>query len=545
MEQPTKIAVYDLETDPFKHGRIPKVFSAGWFDGTVFSSKWGTEPEVMRWIINKISKFNGIVYAHNGGKFDFLGYVVKYAAKKLYGDRARVIAGRIVECPLGEAKVRDSYAILPARLASYDKGDIDYNKFESCNRQQHKREILDYLARDCRSLHVLVERFLATHGTRPLTAASAGFAFLKSQGHTIDPFSESLDKKFRKFYFGGLVQAKKPGRHVGRFSIYDIKSAYPEAMTHEHATGKHFEFIESPKRVMPTDFVVFSGKSGGLFLHRGKEKLTSPMDGIFHVTGWEYLSAKRLKKLKGTVLYVERAKQLQSYSRYVTHWYAEKEECENKGDAAGRHIAKIMLNAAYGKFAQRPDRYKEYAFMPHDESTVGTSWIQGIIDEENKYSIWEKDSGVGRYYNVATAASITGRVRSRVFTAIQETGAYYADTDSVICDSNRSPKGIGNVLGSWSLETEGDLLYVAGKKLYAMRILAKHAKDGETAKKKGYYWDDKQGRAWKIASKGVRLIPDEMRRICEGETVEWKNEAPSFSVKSSPGFVTRRVRMTV
>ena len=143
------VAVADLETDPFKKQRVPKVFAAGWSDHTgTITTKWGTQKVVLDWLTEKIKKYEGIVYFHNGGKFDFLGYIVKHSSEVLYGERAKVIGGRIVQCRFGSSDVRDSYAILPAKLGSYDKGEIDYAKFEKGEREKHKVEIIEYLVRD-------------------------------------------------------------------------------------------------------------------------------------------------------------------------------------------------------------------------------------------------------------------------------------------------------------------------------------------------------------------------------------------------------------
>jgi hypothetical protein len=204
-----------------------------------------------------------------------------------------------------------------------------------------------------------------------------------------------------------------------------------------------------------------------------------------------------------------------------------------------RHIAKIMLNSAYGKFAQRPDRFRDYAFMPADIATTKT-WQQAYLNEETNLSIWERPSaGFGTYYNVATAASITGFVRSCLLRAIAQCNPYYCDTDSVIVYKGHVPSPIGDSLGNWSLECEGDRLYIAGKKMYAFRLIGC---DSETAKKKGYYWDGEH--AWKMATKGARLLPGEVLRMCQGETITWENAAPTFSLKDDVKFLTRRLKMT-
>ena len=76
-----KIAVIDFETDPFEHGEQPCAFACGFSTGDVTETKWGSEPQVVKWAIEKVKKFKGIVYAHNGGKFDFPGYIFRYAGE--------------------------------------------------------------------------------------------------------------------------------------------------------------------------------------------------------------------------------------------------------------------------------------------------------------------------------------------------------------------------------------------------------------------------------------------------------------------------------
>jgi hypothetical protein len=536
-----KVATADLETDPFKAGRLPKVFAAGWCDGGATQTMWGKQGKVLKWLVGKIKNHNGLVYFHNGGKFDFLGFIVKYHGKELYGERARIINGRIVQCRMGRSEVRDSYAILPAKLGSYDKGEIDYERFESDKRELYKGEILAYLRRDVESLRELVVTFLKLHGTRPLTAASAGFSHLRSLGYDTDSLSIYQDAKFRKFYFGGRVAAFKPGIHDGSFNLYDIKSAYPHAMCHAHAIGSEFEFLVlKPQEVVGSDFILFEGEGGGHLLSRKGSKKDQ-----YHCTGWEYLALPEEVRAGGKIVYVERCRKLGDFIRYVVHWFAVKQKAELDGDLATRHIAKIMLNSAYGKFAQNPEKYRDHFFMPAQEP-VARGFEVGYLDDANEICIWECPSqSPKRYYNVATAASITGLVRARLLKAIHETAPYYCDTDSIICDGDRAPAGVGSSLGEWGLELQGDRLCIAGKKLYALRVLPKYCATPKEAKKKGYWWDQKDERGWKMATKGVRLSPDELRRVCLGETVRWTNDAPTYSIHDSEcNFISRDIKMT-
>jgi hypothetical protein len=541
-ENEYKFATIDFETDPFKYGRFPCAFACGFFDGHVYSSVWGKESVVIRWAINRIKRFEGIVYAHNGGRFDFLGILFKQAGADLHGEPVRCIGGRVVQMRFGSAELRDSYAILPAPLRSYDKGDIDYAKLEASCRHKHKREILDYLSRDVQSLHKLVKVFLLDHGIAPLTAASAGMRFSKKLGIDIERFNDTDDAKFRKWYSGGLVLARKPGIHHGNFKVYDIKSAYPYAMVHPHSSGRDFDFISRPRQIQGNDFVMYRGTANDAFLRRDGQSSRWGGDGDFYVTGFEYLEANRRGKLRGHALFVERPQTTLDFKPYVSHFFDSKQRNEREGNKAGRLIDKIMLNALYGKFAQRPDRYRDYVLMPAGEPTCG-EWEEESVYDECGFSVWSRPAKAYGYYNVSTAASITGFVRAMLMRALYENDPHYCDTDSIISNTPFVAGINGNgELGSWSLETEGDLLYIAGKKLYALRILRSICATEADAIKNGYQWH--RGRAWKIASKGCRLTPDQMKSICEGKKVVYKNDAPSYSLLNSPFFVKRTIRAT-
>jgi hypothetical protein len=534
-----RFATIDFETDPFKHGRYPKAFAVGFYDGVCYQSKWGEENAVIQWAIRKVAGFPGIVYAHNGGRFDFLGILFKKSGETIWGERVHCIAGRIVKMQFGEAELRDSYAILPAPLRAYDKGEISYTLLEAKVREKHKRKILDYLARDCRSLYDLVAAFLALHGTSPLTAASAAMKYCRKLGTKVETLNESTDARFRRFYSGGLVLARKPGIHHGKFSIFDIKSAYPYAMVHSHSAGKDFDFQRAPREISPHGFYLVRGTARECFLRRSREGNMFGGKGEFYVTGWELLAAR--KHFKGTIIFGEVPKLTTDFKPFVNHFFEQKQHSESRGDKAGRLIAKIMLNALYGKFAQRGDRFRDYVIMPVDEP-ICEPWEEECVWEEYGFAVWGKPSDHGNFYNVATAASITGFVRAMLMKAIYEYDPYYCDTDSIITDGKWGEIRGNGELGSWGKEAEGDLLYIAGKKLYALRILQDIAPCSKSASEKGYHWDGK--RAWKIASKGCRLNPEEMKALCQGKTIEYRNEAPSFSLLNSPFFIKRNIRAT-
>lgn len=540
-----QVAVIDFETDPFKAGRIPQAFACGFAAGETCETKWGEEKEVIAWAVAKVEKFPGIVYAHNGGKFDFPGYLFKGCAKKLWGEAVHYVGSRIVSVKLGRAELRDSFAILPAPLREHDKGKISYAKFEKHRRNRHRSEILEYLRRDCFSLLALVRRFHAEHGAKVLTAASAAMAAIKASGVKVETMGETLDAKFRAWYFGGMVLAVKPGIHRGLFRVYDIKSAYPHAMLSDHALCLKFKFISKPSIIQGTDFVCVKCSTPGFFPTRTKDGLRWPVKpGLFYVTGWEYLAAKKTGQLKGaTVKFVERPERTGNFKAYVQKFYEQKAEAEKRGDTAGRLIAKILINSGYGKLAQRPDRWRDYLVVS-DRDVIPSpnleEWEEEFVDDDCHFAIWSRPAkSPPRYYNVAAAASITGFVRSRLIFARAVNAVYYCDTDSIITPDKINT---GDGLGEWGLETEGDRLLIAGKKLYGLRITRKFCPDKKTADKKGYHWY--KGRGWKIASKGARLTPSQLEKVAAGKIVHYRNIAPTFSFTSPTRWITRNIRKT-
>jgi hypothetical protein len=567
-----KIAVVDFETDPFVHGEIPQAFACGWCDEKGTQTYWSeTEEKVIAWAVDRILKFEGVVYAHNGGKFDFPGYIFRGAKKAMLYQPVMLIGSRIVQMKLGLAEIRDSYAILPSPLSAYDKGEIDYGKFKKGVRTKYRAEILDYLRRDCDSLRQLVLRFIAEHGLKPLTAASAAMAAMKRMAKVkTESLDQSQDEKFRKFYFGGRVQCFRPGIHITKgadipkgcdgvkfktvnsnFNVYDIKSAYPHAMLSPHACSDEFDFIANPVSVEPSDFVVLSGVANGSFPRRTKKGLFFPNEGEFYISGWEYLAARDNSVLgKHKILCLERPKIITDYSDYVMHFYRQKEEAEKSGDKAGRLIAKILINSGYGKLAQRVDKWEEHMVVKSSDVIPEESpdkWdlkhetTESYCDEASGFAVWSRPSQKpGSLYNVAAAASITGFVRSRLIPVIKRHRPYYCDTDSVIIAGEMKT---GKELGDWDFETAGDLLVIAGKKLYGLRITKDICPDEKTADAKGYDWDGERG--WKMATKGCRLTPAELMRVAKGETVEYHNIAPTFSLRAQTRFISRSIRKTV
>lgn len=526
------IAVIDCETDPFRYGRVPVPFLWGWYDGKRYES-WPQEH--LGVFIEFIKKQRCIVYAHNGGKFDY-----HFLKPHINADEEiMIINGRLARFKIGACEFRDSWNIIPAKLASYQKTDIDYTKLEKEVRNQtdNWREIQAYLRDDCVNLYDLVSRFIERFGLR-LTQAGASMNEWKNiSNEKPENSGEEFFKFFQPYYYGGRVQCFKHGIIDHPFKVLDINSAYPYAMLHNHPRGLDYERSEGYRD--GAHFYRLLAKSTGAFPYRDikRGKLDFPADGKmreFFVTGWELQTARDTGTLR-RARFIESFtfKRTGNFEAYIRQFYEERLKARAEGDKIGDLFAKLFMNSLYGKWAANPDKYKTYqivdAHVPDPENLSEFEWLADFGGRwlESK----PLDPSRRRYYNVATAASITGFVRAMLWQAICSCGTdsvMYCDTDSLATSRIGSDIELGGKLGNW--KDEGDFIRagIAGKKLYVFQRVKPDAK----------------GELYKTAAKGVRLTPEKLFAVAGGETVTYEPEVPTFSPLKDPHFTPRRIVAT-
>lgn len=323
-------------------------------------------------------------------------------------------------------------------------------------------------------------------------------------------------------------------------------------MSHPHAWGEDYEGwtgILPPKNV-GASFIRLTCRALGVFPKTAKDgTLDFPAHGEiedFSVTGWEYLAAKETGKLQEvTIRESFTFNRHQDFKNYVDHFYQLKKKLDPK--TAEYLYAKLFLNSLYGKFAANPERYRNYWVIPSKEGVelangkilggfVGCQF-DSFIGSRKQFALisapLEEDQQ--RYYNVATAGSITGFVRASMWRAVcKARRPYYCDTDGLWCEGLNLP--ISKELGEWKLEFEGSRLAIAGKKLYA-------ASDGSPWT--GWNQDGSAPKGWKVASKGVKLSGPDIFKVANGEVLTHRKEGPSMSLKMGNRWVERKVRKTV
>lgn len=524
MARAKRIATIDAETDPFKWGRIPQPFIWGFYDGNKFKTFTETAD-----LVSFLRTQDIFVFAHNGGKFDY-HYLLPFADPN---QQVMLIDGRLSKFKIGKCTFLDSYNILPAPLSAMQKDDIDYNLMEKGIREKHMAEITEYLKGDCIYLFDHIREYRENYGGA-LTQAGSAFKFWQQYEDIKPPTSNAAYyRRIKPFYFGGRVSPFERGTFHGDFKIYDINSAYPTAMLDEHPFGvEYFTVARVPDKMLPKAFLIVECDShGALPLRDSKGGVSFPHGRHqFHCTGWEFMAGlntntiRNVKIIKAWVFAETR-----SYKPYVDFFYQQKLAAERAGNKTQRMFAKLFLNSLYGKFGTNGAKHCDYVLKDRDLPPSQRRIMQheGFDPAHvvGGLQIWQRaiEEAQQTYYNLAVSASITGWVRAYLWESICKVKRpLYCDTDSIICENGDSlPKG--DQLGEWDLEGEAVKVAIAGKKLYSCEL-----KNGE----------------YKTACKGVRLTPQEIERVANGETVEYFNHAPSGGIKSARQFVSRKVRKT-
>lgn len=567
------IHTMDTETDPFEFGEVPEPFTVGHYTGTAYYEFFGDDclQQYIQFLkeIEEEDKKDLIVYVHNGGRFDFHFFL------EFCGSELIIINGSIAEFSIEGVKFRDSIFILPRALSSYKKDEIDYNIFKKENRYRDGNifKILEYQKKDCIYLHEWVSSFIESYGIH-LTLAGAAFKQLKLTDYKVTNSSELYDTKYRDFYYGGRTEVFKSGSHYGDVEYYDINSAYSFAMLDEHPHGT--EVIELP--YIPSTGVYFAKikaiSSGALpFRDPDTYALTFPNDAIeriYNVTSWEIRAGLDTNTLRITeVIRVYKHTRTANFKTFVNKFFKLKKQHEDAGDMTARGFVKLILNSVYGKFAVNCRNYKKYEITKLGDlpDELYTLYIKYNITSINKLAsalnndkdlsdskreklmksvtwkisqdmttvtIWERDDPGKIYYNVATAASITGYVRALMWRSIcLSDSPIYCDTDSIMCKRFNGDKS--DKIGGWSKECLFSELHIGGKKLYA-----------------GLTCEDSDGNniegldIWKTASKGARLEPLDIKKIvAENSVIVWQKAAPSFSLKYGARFIERKIKKTV
>lgn len=230
--------------------------------------------------------------------------------------------------------------------------------------------------------------------------------------------------------------------------------------------------------------------------------------------------------------------QTRDFAEYVNYWFKEKAEAKESGDKIRELFAKLMLNSCYGKFGQDGRNFEKFCIRElGDWPEPIRDRFGELIDEhrqwtqysktETGYCFYKRPDPSDKFYNVATAASVTGFVRAFMWESIlQAEEPLYCDTDSIICADFKGDVGKG--IGQWDLEARISEAHIAQRKMYACRVWP--------------FSDKGPVDQTKIASKGVRLNFSQIKEGMEkGLITRFEKDAPSFSLRFGERFTSRDI----
>jgi hypothetical protein len=572
------IYAFDIETDKFEHGAELKPFACGLYSlqsngKELYVEYFGDDClQQMKQTLDVLPP--GIVYAHNGGKFDMffcIDWFAEQTQMMIIGSRLvrGYITGRIASEKRHE--FRDSYSIIPIALKQYEKEEIDYRIFDRAfrNKPKNKATILAYLKSDCINLYNMVNDFWNRFGDN-LTIGSTAMKELKKL-HKFEELEQTHDKWIRPlFYYGGRVQCFESGiikpSAGSRIIAYDINQCYPNVMRNMlHPVSQPNTFVGN-EITKQTYFVTVYGRNNGAFPIRTKDDglCFTKERGVFSVTIHEYNAAIETGMFEcEDVIECINFERAIKFDKFVDKYHALRKQAQLNGDKGGKQFYKTIGNSAYGKFSQNPDNYYNYMFASieddmhtynDDGSIAEDSYFADTIMFDAGMTLWKKRTYMSKRFNVATGASITGGARSLLIRALATCKRpLYCDTDSIICEQlNDVPIHDVNI-GCWKVEHYAHTLAIGGRKMYALFGDVCPTCNGTKKRMNDECKDVKKRNTMfhsfcciKLACKGAMLDPDQIIQVANGETVTWNATAPTINFKNHTfEYVKRKIKRTV
>lgn len=392
----------------------------------------------IEWLLTNLND-GDIVYAHYGGRYDFL-FIIDYVNTT---KKARIVKFIIINGSVAQMIVRfndksimfrDSAHILPASLLRLTNDfNVEHKKL-SMNYDIGVRDanFIQYFNNDLMGLYEVLskEEFL----TDKLTLASNSMnSFIKDfYPNKMSINNIRIDNYFRESYYGGRTEVfRMKGEEL---NYYDVNSLYPYVMrefkyplpianNYVYSTeldsisdGIYNCTITAPKIHIPVLPVRLDGK---LIFPYGTWTGTyaSPELRLAIELGYDVKINSGFSFIESNYIFKD----------YVDYWY----KIKSTSSGSKKAVAKLMLNSLYGKFGQQ--RVKtEYKLVngkniPEFSVVIG-GFAFNLTERENKYS---------KFLHSEIASLITSYARVHLYRLMLRAGLdriYYADTDSIITD---------------------------------------------------------------------------------------------------------------
>lgn len=425
-----KFIVFDIESNNWKDYVI-----GGIFDGENFHHY-----DTLKGLTDALNKYDNVkIFAHFGGIFDFLFLINQWGVDKMLNCDLIMRGSSIFSFKMGSNTFYDSSGILPFSLEKAAKAfDVEHKKLniDHSKTKYITKSLIKYLEHDCKALHEVISKFYEAKILRNVnfkaTLASQSLEVLRKYLTAPIPSinNKEVDQFIRQAYAGGRVEIFKPiyeDSHAPLY-YYDFNSLYPSVMQTMDVPGKLKRISKDITPLSFTDCIVEAPKDIYLPLlwQKTKQKFTFPVGkfrGVF--PGLELIEAKK----QGYIIHkVNKSFEFENlgslFKDYINDLYFLK---NNAKDNVQRQIAKLLLNAGYGRMAIKRERET----LCIDDGGTGITPLDIYIGE---LRLAKKATHFKGFSHAGIGALVTAHARIKLFKAMQsvESELYYCDTDSIV-----------------------------------------------------------------------------------------------------------------
>lgn len=387
---------------------------------------------------------------------------------------------------VNKVTIYDSLKILPFSVENIAKGwglieqklEIDYREFREIGHELTEKEV-EYLKHDvvivAKALKILFEQGLdrMTQGSNALHNYKETVGKAKFEKWFPIP---SYDRHVRKSYKGGFTYLKPEYADVdiGETIVLDVNSLYPSVMYYDPMPYGEGEFFNGKYQEDPV-YNLYVQKLKCQFELKEDHIPTIQLKNNLAFMPNEYITDSKGEDITMTLTSVDLALFFDHYNvynvewidgwkfksvvglfkDYIDYWIQIKIESTINGNKSMRQLAKLMLNALYGKFALNPKVRSKYPFMDDE----------GVI----KYKIGPEEERNPIY--IPVGSFITAWARNKTIRSAQKVynRFVYADTDSLHLLGTELPDNLeisDTKLGAWAHEGTFDRSRYLRQKTY-------------------------------------------------------------------------------
>lgn len=487
--------------------------------GGIFNKKTGAYK--VHWDPNAMARDllarEGIYYAHNGGRYDFL-WLIDQCAKMGVKYQGRPRGAGLLSVKIGKLEVRDSYALIPMSLAAgSEMGKVQKSKLRlecDCRAETKDKQAADcggfcrlgrltwgeraiveeYLETDCRSTAAMLDA-LSEFTTRDeielrLTVGASAWRTAKNWiGLEPCGYDVATYTTIREGYYGGRCEVHRATGARGH--RHDIHASYPAALARVNLPAGQPRSLAGAEAARAWE----RGAPGVFWADcyvprcsvpplptRVDERLLYPWGAIrgawTRVTlGHALACGAQLRRVTRAYVWPREAPVLAPFAERVWSlrdaraFVGSKSDLEKapqsvKASNAYSKWLKWLANSLTGKLAQRPINSTLH-FTPHGENVEfdiepvrqtarGTYHIiPSIRVDECAHVIW--------------SAYLTSEAHRKLHTGLlNSTQPWYCDTDSVY-SLDKMTHDVGPNLGQWGYEGEANEWKAVAPKVYMYR----------------------------------------------------------------------------